>query len=312
MSSQDRRFGVDDVLHRQAADAGVVVRDIGRSSDSVFALKVHDRPGVYDVPKLDFHRFNIQLTGRQRLVDFRADKLSRPAPSQATAGTISFVPAGRALQAVTKGDDFHAFRVLIPRPLMRRTLEQVLGKEVDDEDSLLCYIGAPTDRVHRLTYLLHDEFQAPGKGDAMMMEALAQALAVELGRHFATQCQPTNARSIFNESDRARVMALLDEAVDGSLSLGDIAAALDLEPYRLSRLFRASFGESPRRYLLRKRLAQARRLLEETEEPLAEIAVACGFASQAHMTTSFAQAIGTTPARYRAARESGQAQAQSY
>jgi len=295
-------LSIDEAIRsHEAAHTGVMLRRIGRSSDGLHVLELRQAPGALAVPPCGFHRFNIQLSGRQSLLDFEMNRMARPAPKCARPGTISFVPAGRALGSSTAGDDFHAFKVLIPRSLMRRTLDEVLGREVEDEKALFGHIGAPTDCIHRLARLLHDEFRAPGKGDDVMMMSLVQALCVEIARRYGTHDRAEPPDAGLSDADRAVVLALMDKAIGGEVRLRDIADAIGVEPYRLSRQFSAAFGEPPRRHLIRLRLDRARRLLEKTSEPLAEVAAACGFSSQAHMTTSFAKEFGATPARYRAA-----------
>ena len=59
-----------------------------------------------------------------------------------------------------------------------------------------------------------------------------------------------------------------------------------------SRAFRASTGRSPYRWLTARRIAQAEILLRDTQLPLAEIAISCGFADQSHFSRVFHRAIG--------------------
>ncbi|RKH88769.1 helix-turn-helix transcriptional regulator, partial [Corallococcus sp. AB038B] len=56
---------------------------------------------------------------------------------------------------------------------------------------------------------------------------------------------------------------------------------------------------TPRAYVERLRVEKAEGLIRDTELPLADIALACGFSSQSRFTTAFRRATGFTPARYR-------------
>jgi AraC family transcriptional regulator len=58
-------------------------------------------------------------------------------------------------------------------------------------------------------------------------------------------------------------------------------------------------GKGPHQYLMRYRVERARRLLVETDNAIAQIAVACGFARQEHLTRVFHRLSGETPARFR-------------
>lgn len=72
-----------------------------------------------------------------------------------------------------------------------------------------------------------------------------------------------------------------------------------LTRFDLARQFRAALGTSPYRYSLLRRLDTARDLLGGPQ-PLADIALAAGFADQAHFTRMFVAAYGISPGRYRA------------
>jgi AraC-like DNA-binding protein len=69
--------------------------------------------------------------------------------------------------------------------------------------------------------------------------------------------------------------------------------------WQLARQFRSAYGVSPYRFQLLRRLRQTRNLLLRGG-PLAEIAVVCGFADQAHMSRHFRSACGVSPGRWRA------------
>ena len=66
--------------------------------------------------------------------------------------------------------------------------------------------------------------------------------------------------------------------------------------------FRRTTGCSLPRFVLRSRLELAKRMLIETSDPIAQIAIECGFFDQAHFTRAFVQSTGSTPRRFRATR----------
>jgi AraC-like DNA-binding protein len=76
----------------------------------------------------------------------------------------------------------------------------------------------------------------------------------------------------------------------------ELEAVSGLGRYELARQFRAAYGTSPYRYSLMRRLDYARRELGGGA-PLAEVALAAGFADQAHFTRMFGAAFGVTPGR---------------
>jgi AraC family transcriptional regulator len=90
----------------------------------------------------------------------------------------------------------------------------------------------------------------------------------------------------------------IDAALDGDLTLDVMAEVTGMNPFHFARTFRRQFGETPHRYVLRRRIDRARRLLSETETPLVEVALACGFGSQSHFTSTFRRQVGVTPSQY--------------
>lgn len=85
-----------------------------------------------------------------------------------------------------------------------------------------------------------------------------------------------------------------------SISLSELANVAGLSRMHFAAQFRAATGYRPREYLLTHRIEHAKSLLTTTERPLAEIALAVGFSTQAHFSTVFKRISGETPARWRA------------
>jgi AraC-like DNA-binding protein len=96
-----------------------------------------------------------------------------------------------------------------------------------------------------------------------------------------------------------RVEELIRERLAAPVRIGELADEAGVDPSHFSRVFRQFYGTTPGRYLRGIRVAEARRLITETDRPLAEIALRAGFADQSHMTRVFRQHSGTTPARFR-------------
>jgi transcriptional regulator GlxA family with amidase domain len=63
--------------------------------------------------------------------------------------------------------------------------------------------------------------------------------------------------------------------------------------------FRAATGLRPHEYMLRIRIEKAQAMLATSAMPIVEVALTCGFASQAHFTTAFRRVAGLTPNRWR-------------
>lgn len=96
-----------------------------------------------------------------------------------------------------------------------------------------------------------------------------------------------------------RARDLLDARLATGVASAELEAATGLTRYALARHFRACLGTSPYRYLVMRRLDRARALIRQGT-PLANAAIASGFADQSHMTRHFHQAYGLAPGRWAA------------
>lgn len=83
------------------------------------------------------------------------------------------------------------------------------------------------------------------------------------------------------------------------LHVPELARMCRLSPTYFVRAFANTVGMAPYAWFMDRRVAQAQILLADSELPLAQIALDCGFSDQAHFTKAFGKTTGTTPARWR-------------
>jgi AraC-like DNA-binding protein len=98
-----------------------------------------------------------------------------------------------------------------------------------------------------------------------------------------------------------RAKDLADARYREPLDVSALARAAHLSPAHFSREFRRTFGETPHRYLLMRRLERAAALLRNTDRSVADICVTVGLNSVGSFTTSFGRFFGLSPTAYRAA-----------
>ncbi|MFH9954720.1 GlxA family transcriptional regulator [Streptomyces roseolus] len=99
----------------------------------------------------------------------------------------------------------------------------------------------------------------------------------------------------------APLLDWLGERLEQPLSVADMAARARVSPRTLTRRFGEQLGISPGRWLLDRRIAAARALLEETDLPVETIARRVGLSSAVNLRRRFHEALRTTPAAYRRA-----------
>jgi AraC-like DNA-binding protein len=95
----------------------------------------------------------------------------------------------------------------------------------------------------------------------------------------------------------ATVRSFLDEHYNRRISQADLARMVELNPVYLVRCFRRHIGLPPHAYQRQVRLNRASRMLQ-LGVPVSEVAHAVGFADQSHLTRTFGQVMGVTPAQY--------------
>ena len=108
-----------------------------------------------------------------------------------------------------------------------------------------------------------------------------------------------NAASRIPRMRLNRVMAFVDANLGLDLCVPTLATVAGMSPYYFCRTFKQSTGTTPHRYVLHRRMEQAKRLLEQNQAHLLDIAEAVGFADQSQFTRVFRKMVGMTPAHYR-------------
>lgn len=97
----------------------------------------------------------------------------------------------------------------------------------------------------------------------------------------------------------AKVIDYVDAHLDQTISIEDLAAAAGISRTHFLRSFREQVGETPHRWLMKRRLERAKDLLQSTGEDMVQIAALCGFSSQSHLCTAMKDSVGMTPKRWR-------------
>ena len=96
-----------------------------------------------------------------------------------------------------------------------------------------------------------------------------------------------------------RARDAMDRAYAEPLDVSALAAVAHVSEAHFSRSFRATFGETPHRYLQRRRVERAMFLLRETDRSITDICFDVGFASVGTFSWTFRDIVGETPSEYR-------------
>lgn len=125
--------------------------------------------------------------------------------------------------------------------------------------------------------------------DALLLDAVERAL----------EACPKGARGGLPRWRLRRVAHHVEANISGRLSNCELATVAQISTSHFNRTFRQTVGVSPHGYVIRRRVAAAQALIAEAKHPLAEVAIMCGTADQAHLNRLFAKHCGVSPGAWR-------------
>jgi AraC family transcriptional regulator len=198
-------------------------------------------------------------------------------------------------------DSFHAFIPLtafdeVTSDLKRPRIEQLncpVGVEHRDETML------------SLTSALNPILARPEQATALFTDHVFSAMVAHLAATYGGLAGTHNPFSAGRRSgmltplQERRVTSRLLEDLAGDPSLSELAALCGLSRSYFIRAFKRTTGMPPHRWYLMQRVKRAKELLHGTKMTIAEIALACGFADQSHLTRVFSKAFGMSPGVWR-------------
>jgi len=255
-------------------------------------------------------------------------------PGSATHHCIAMNLKGTSLQFV------HAGRTLV-RGRVTAGAVQITAPEVPCSATF----EAPGDVLHLfvsqqvLSECFEDTFGRPHGGEIRLdapgivcdpaLERLAQALAVSqsddaalgkvftdgvslaivsrvIARHFSLPQRQRREASPLPPWRLSRALEFVEAHLAESIGLEDIANSTGLTRMHFASQFRRATGMRPHEYLLRRRIEHAQQLLRESKHNVFDVALSCGFRSQAHFTTVFKRFVGQTPHCWKMKANAGQ------
>lgn len=96
-----------------------------------------------------------------------------------------------------------------------------------------------------------------------------------------------------------KVLELMRSNIEEPLTLEELLHYASVSRRQLERLFQNHLETSPSRYYLELRITYARRLLQQTNKPIIEVAIASGFVSSSHFSNCFKDYFGVAPSNFR-------------
>jgi AraC family transcriptional regulator len=261
---------------------------------SLYASAQHEKPYEDQYAAVDDHLIVLHLSGPVAVTRILG---RHPARRVIVPGGLFILPGGMDF-GVRLEDKLETLHVYIRRRIVEEVAEQ-FGFGAGDAVALLPCLGDHDPLIERLILDIQETLQTPDSTSSVYADYLAYALAARLLRQHSTSTRtnPT-PQGGFTKLQLQRATDYMEAHLGDSLSLDDMAAATGLSTGHFARRFKVSTGMPPHRYLMRLRFERAKRMLLGGDS-LVEIALACGFAHQEHLTRIFRQQVGVPPAAFR-------------
>jgi AraC family transcriptional regulator len=270
---------IHDMLSCNSTARAISRLDLG-SGRSIAVWENQDAHVLYDAPR--GNTFSLYLRGGRS--SRRVDR------NQAIGwtGAVCIMPEGhRSEWAISS--QFRFVHLYLPDDKLRAAYARTHdrdARQLDLREEILVDAPMFATPLAQMAY-------AAETGDALMADAALAELVGHLPQSAPKLRGGLSPRSLRNVDE------WIDANLDQQIRLHDLAQLAGLSEFHFHRMFRLSRGIAPHAWITARRCDLAKRMLRGAI-PIAEIASACGFSNQSHLTRVFVRQTGLTPARYRA------------
>jgi AraC family transcriptional regulator len=207
-------------------------------------------------------------------------------------GAVALCPM-HSSQAIRWDRDANILLLNLESELLTRNAIELLDT---DRFELLPHLIVQDVLIHQIGLGLKAQLQTNSSDSRLYAESAATFLAVHLLQNYSTR------KASVQEYEGGLPQQQLKQAIDyiqdnlvREISLNELANYLGISRYYFCRLFKQSTGLSPHQYVIQQRVERAKQLLLRGEMRIADVAQACGFTHQSHLTRHFKRLTGMTP-----------------
>jgi AraC family transcriptional regulator len=214
-------------------------------------------------------------------------------------GDISITPAKVPFFARWDVED-HYLQIRIASRFIQSVARETITRNPDQLELRLEF-RTRDPHIEAIAMMLLSELKHENLGGRLYIESLTNVLAVHLLRQYSA-AKPHLAiyQGGLRERQLLQVLEYINEHLNQDIKLADLAQLLGMSQFHFSHLFKQSIGTAPYQYLLQQRVERAKQLLKQTDRPIVDIALECGFSSHSHLSKQFRQLTGMTPKAYKA------------
>jgi AraC family transcriptional regulator len=260
------------------------------------AARYHEAPdSEINLSPLTHHTL-VLITRPPEELDLLFEGVKRHLPPP--AGSIMLVPAGSPARWRWGGpkDSLHLY---LEPELVAQVAAEAFGLD-PARLTVPSLDGLDLPQLRAAMAAVDAELTTRGAGGPLAAESLANVLAVHLIRHVLAPRRP--ARGPDGALPRGTLHAVveyIEEHLDVSPSLAQMAAVARLSPYHFARQFKTATGLPPHEYLIARRVERAKQILQRGDLSLAEVTTQAGFSDQSQFSRHFKRLVGVTPGQFR-------------
>ncbi|MGF6780250.1 helix-turn-helix domain-containing protein [Paraburkholderia sp. GAS334] len=198
-------------------------------------------------------------------------------------------------------EPFDIVRFNLPRFALKQVIDDSGARQIEE---LRCPTPGTVDPIiGHLAACLLPALEQPDGACPLFIDAITRSITTHLLRTYGSVKlgdAPSRRGGLASWQEK-RVRELIDTHLDGSLTVPMLANECGMSVGHFSHAFKQQTGQSPYQFLIAQRLLRAKALMLTTQLSLAEIALACGFAAQAHFNRRFLTSNGMSPGAWRRA-----------
>ena len=210
-------------------------------------------------------------------------------------GSVITIAPGEVHTGAPATDEGWSYRTLYPsEALVRFIAREATGRDFAPRfEGSFVHDPRLADRFRAAHVVLESDAEAMRK-ECVLLESLGELIFDHGSTPERAAAKLPVPRSM---AALRRVRDLLQAEYARTVTIGELAREAGLSSFHLIRVFGASFGLPPYKYLELVRIQQARRLIQDGY-PLTHVVHATGFSDQSHLTRYFKRIVGVTPGNY--------------
>jgi AraC family transcriptional regulator len=217
----------------------------------------------------------------------RGTHLSRP-------GMLTIIPPGTSTTWGVDGS-VHGYSLHLSGSLFDG-LGEVTARQINEFLGFRCGVLDPV--LTTLVNALAAELAVPTQIGSLYAESLGDCIGLHIARS-ALRLKQANGLRGFPSKVIRTVLDEIEAHLEDGISLQELADSVGVSRTHFAKLFCQSIGVPPHVYITQRRISVAKVMLASGGRPLCDIALSCGFSSQAHFTEQFRRETGQTPGQYR-------------